>query len=325
MIDRLSLDIQQLIAECLSLRAYHFYRLSWKVNLSEIPTLDSLAYLQSLEEMDETIRYKDHIKSMKLKLQTVTDSVVSKLLAAKQFSQISMLRTHNLTIETQLLLLDNFNFFKQDFILCLTSNVEKKLNLQLYLTGFGLSNIPVLKYAIRDNEHEIVNLILTRYPIQTETILEAIKESIKFKKWDIAALLLNYTPLPPKNLDDLILLVVEMGHGHEFLEDLLLNPDADPSVKDNYAIRVAARIGNYKIVQILLKNPKVDPAARNNEALLAAVSAGHLPIIELLLADTRIDPSAQNNSALNIAVLHKRQDIAQVVQKALAIRLLNNK
>jgi hypothetical protein len=64
---------------------------------------------------------------------------------------------------------------------------------------------------------------------------------------------------------------------------LLRDGRCDPSVRDNIAIRNAARLGYAKVVHLLLWDPRVDSKARGNEALFNATKHGHEQIIEMLL------------------------------------------
>ncbi len=78
----------------------------------------------------------------------------------------------------------------------------------------------------------------------------------------------------------------------------------DPSVKDNYAIKLASENGCTEIVRLLLKDRRVDPRADNNYSIRFASIHGCTETVRLLLEDEMIegkrnaDPSANNNFAI---------------------------
>jgi hypothetical protein len=84
----------------------------------------------------------------------------------------------------------------------------------------------------------------------------------------------------------------------ELLELLLQDVRADPSVKNNYAIRLASCKGHLTVVDRLLQDPRVDPSANNNEAIRRASENGHLAVVNRLLQDSRVDPSVDDNYAI---------------------------
>ncbi|KAJ3254068.1 hypothetical protein HK103_007529 [Boothiomyces macroporosus] len=279
---------------------------------------------------------------MQLASQSINDATVAKLVSYKLYSQITTIKLDFLQVETLLLLLDSFSHFNQDFALYLINLVDKKESLETGLLkgespilfrlceekyyecvkyyvskGYELGNIPVLFYAVRDNQVDIVWLMRSTYLTCSNLAYGAIKVAIKFKRWNLATVFLNGSQHTMRNLVDLLFTVIESGQGTEFLESLLVDHNVDASLDDNYAIRIASRVGNPGHVELLLKNPTVNPAARNNESLVAAVTAGHLSIVKLLLGDKRVDPSAQNHSALHIAIQNKRLDIEQAIRNAM--------
>ena len=88
-----------------------------------------------------------------------------------------------------------------------------------------------------------------------------------------------------------------------FMELLLINPKADPSIHNNVAIISAAMFGHSKTVKILLADPRVDPTADNNYAFISAAYEGHFDVVKLLLADPRVDPTDNDNEAIKDASL----------------------
>lgn len=75
----------------------------------------------------------------------------------------------------------------------------------------------------------------------------------------------------------------------------------NPSINNNYAIRLTSENGHLEVVELLLSDPRVDPTVNNNEAIRSASVNGHLEVVGLLLSDSRVDPSDNNNYAIQRA------------------------
>jgi hypothetical protein len=67
---------------------------------------------------------------------------------------------------------------------------------------------------------------------------------------------------------------------------------ADPSVRANDAVCLAAANGHVNVVKLLLQDERVSPAAQENNAVFYAAWNGHCDVLEILLADPRIDGTA---------------------------------
>ena len=59
------------------------------------------------------------------------------------------------------------------------------------------------------------------------------------------------------------------------VRELLKNPEIDPSIDDNFAIRIASENGHYKVVENLLQDPRVNPSVNRNNAIITACRLGH--------------------------------------------------
>src|SRR3990172_6985980 len=70
---------------------------------------------------------------------------------------------------------------------------------------------------------------------------------------------------------------------------VLIKAGYDPTINNNYSIRLAVRYGHTEIVRLLLQDLRVDPAVDNNYAIRIASSEGHTEIVRLLLQDPRVD------------------------------------
>jgi hypothetical protein len=75
---------------------------------------------------------------------------------------------------------------------------------------------------------------------------------------------------------------------HCYLNDItkvkegLSDMNVDPSVSDNYAIRVSSKYGHTEIVRLLLGDKRVDPSAENNEAIRLAMYYNRNNTVNLL-------------------------------------------
>lgn len=67
------------------------------------------------------------------------------------------------------------------------------------------------------------------------------------------------------------------------VNDLLNNPDVDPSLYDNFAFCIACKKGHTRIVKLLLNDERVNPADDDNYSISIAYMKGHKDIVDLLL------------------------------------------
>lgn len=96
--------------------------------------------------------------------------------------------------------------------------------------------------------------------------------------------------------------------------------DGDPTVHDNFAIRVASSEGRLDIVTALLNDERVDPTAENNEAIKRAASNGHAAVVKELLkwrgnGDVRVDPTTENNLAIRMAAMNEHAAVVKELLK----------
>ena len=71
----------------------------------------------------------------------------------------------------------------------------------------------------------------------------------------------------------------------ELVNVLLEFSDIDPSVDDNYAIRMASIYGHVAVVDRLLQDGGVDPSNYKNYAIRLASGKGHIAVVNRLLQD----------------------------------------
>jgi len=87
----------------------------------------------------------------------------------------------------------------------------------------------------------------------------------------------------------------------------------DPSVDDNYPIKIASESGNTEVVKLLLSDPRVDPTVNNNGVIKRAAKNGHVKVVKILLDDGRIDPTTQDNYALQWSSRYCHTDVVKLL------------
>lgn len=147
-------------------------------------------------------------------------------------------------------------------------------------------------------------------------ILQSIKQRWEEGQQKVALLLSSALNSLDVNVEDGWLLGKAAKSGYaEVVRMLLNNPQTEPSLSGNYAVRISAEKGHYQIVKMLLANPKVDPSADGNIALRRAAELGHDDVVELLLTHPKVNPAVYDHNALYRAILNGHN---RVVQKLIA-------
>ena len=102
-----------------------------------------------------------------------------------------------------------------------------------------------------------------------------------------------------------------------FLDEVkrLMQQGVDPSVENNYAIRLASDNGHLYVVRYLLKDKRVDPSHMNNYAIRFSSENGHTDVVRELLKDPRVDPSADTNYAIGFASQYGHIDVVRELLK----------
>ena len=70
--------------------------------------------------------------------------------------------------------------------------------------------------------------------------------------------------------------------------DNLINRGVDPSIENNWGIRLASSKGHLNIVNRLLLDSRVNPTSQNNEAIKMALQNNYMNIVNRLLQDPRV-------------------------------------
>ena len=120
------------------------------------------------------------------------------------------------------------------------------------------------------------------------------------------------------NLEELLKKSLQNGYLNGV--KLALEKGANPSDKDNEAIRFASEEGHTEIVELLLQDKRVNPSDKDNEAIRYASENGYTEIVELLLQDKRIDPSDDDNYAIKNASYNGFTEIVRLLLQDKRVR-----
>ena len=109
-------------------------------------------------------------------------------------------------------------------------------------------------------------------------------------------------------------LIDDIVNGYvEAVELLLTNPNTNPSINSNIAIKWASENGYTEVVKLLLTDPRVNPSANDNNAIKWASGNGHVKVVKLLLKHPKVDPSAEDNFAIKIASENGRTEVIRLL------------
>jgi hypothetical protein len=100
---------------------------------------------------------------------------------------------------------------------------------------------------------------------------------------------------------------------YKIIEELLKNPEVDPSVNDNEPFLYAVSHDDFFVAQLLLNNERVNPGAQNGAAILSAVSRSNYSILVLLLNCNRVDPAVKGHSVIGTAILKEDTIMMQII------------
>lgn len=100
--------------------------------------------------------------------------------------------------------------------------------------------------------------------------------------------------------------------------DILLKYGADPSIRNNLAIKMAACAGKIGVFKKILKDPRVDPTIDNYYAIKYAAMAGYSRIVVALLDDGRVTMLAAAE-ARYIALKHRHRGLADNLKSRMEI------
>ncbi|KAJ3244451.1 hypothetical protein HDU78_010995 [Chytriomyces hyalinus] len=112
----------------------------------------------------------------------------------------------------------------------------------------------------------------------------------------------------------------EQGHT-SLVEQLLKQPDVDPSQNESYCLRMASENGHEQVVALLVQDGRADANAVDNAAIRFAARSGHARIVQILLRDTRCDARALNSYALVWASRKGHCDTVRVLINANSVNV----
>lgn len=113
-----------------------------------------------------------------------------------------------------------------------------------------------------------------------------------------------------------------VGYKNPFTPEVLADPTAveillelgyDPSLGDDWALRVAIANDNVESVRLLLADNRVDPSSMDNNAIKTAAERGNVDIVDYLLLNPRTDPGVDNNYPLEIAAQSGHYDVVDLL------------
>lgn len=94
---------------------------------------------------------------------------------------------------------------------------------------------------------------------------------------------------------------------------LLQERRVDPSFRDNYPMRWAAKNGFLEIVDLLLRHEKASPVDQGESALYLASQNGHYAVVQRLLQDPRVDPNNERFPPIAAAAHKNHIDVFQLL------------
>ncbi|KAI8901165.1 ankyrin repeat-containing domain protein [Globomyces pollinis-pini] len=107
--------------------------------------------------------------------------------------------------------------------------------------------------------------------------------------------------------------IIKSPNADQVVHFMVQNRNVNPSISQNFAIKLSAQIGNFKVLKTLLKDSRVNAGDDDNFAIQAASANGHTSIVELLLQDINVDPSSVNNKAIRHAAENGHVDVVKIL------------
>jgi ankyrin repeat protein len=173
---------------------------------------------------------------------------------------------------------------------------------------------PPIAAAAKNGHEEVVHLLLDCDRVDEEQINTALLKACQFDHMRIARLLLTKTDY--KAFEESAPFRGACVKGHTDIVRMFLDEfDADPSVKDNFAVLAASKNGHIDIVRLLLEDPRVSLTTENDDVLNMACKKGQLDLVRIFLADNRIDPTANDSQALTTACDGGHVDIVKLMME----------
>jgi len=167
------------------------------------------------------------------------------------------------------------------------------------------------KTSIQDNKNHIAYGILQKLGFKPD-----ISESYRIYKNFVSKHSMNN--IKRYLIDDII-------NGYvEAVELLLTDPNTNPSINSNIAIKWASENGYTEVVKLLLTDSRVNPSANDNNAIRWASGNGHIEVVKLLLKHPRVDPSAEDNFAIKMAFENGYTEVVKLLSADPRVKALQN-
>jgi len=148
--------------------------------------------------------------------------------------------------------------------------------------------------------------------IKSKINIDNIGEVSKYGLVDEVKRLLNKGVDPTLYNNYSIRMASENGHT-DVVKLLLQDKRVDPSDDDNWSIIMSSENGHTDIVKLLLQDERVNPTIPNNQSIRMASQFGHIEIVKLLLQDERVDPSNNSNISIVMASMNGHTDVVKLL------------
>lgn len=173
---------------------------------------------------------------------------------------------------------------------------------------------PPIAIAAKNGHEEVVRLLIDCNRVDEEQISTALLKACQFGHMSIARLLLTKTDY--KAFEESAPFRGACVKGQTDIVRMFLDEfDADPSVKDNFAILAASKNGHIDIVRLLLDDPRVSLTTEKDDVLNMACKKGQLDLVRIFLADNRVDPTANDSQAFATACEGGHVDVVKLMME----------
>lgn len=192
--------------------------------------------------------------------------------------------------------------------------------------------------AAQEKRYDVVELLLEDGRINPDLIIEIVNDDYLlkliakdqrishklvylFKKacsegyTDLLLFLLSETDVDPTLENNYGIKIAVENSDSDIVEILLKDGRVDPQLQDNYLIITASENGESDIVEVLLKDGRADPQVRNNYPICIAARKGHSSVVYDLLSEPRVDPSVNDKYALRVAIQNQDDEIIEMLEE----------
>ncbi|KAJ3000905.1 hypothetical protein HDV02_002368 [Globomyces sp. JEL0801] len=210
-----------------------------------------------------------------------------------------------------------------DFPIEILEMILAHLNLQSIVT-FQTSNNYLDQNRSINLTWEAYNQSLLIYPNKNLSLfikpqlecmnLYRLKQLLYYKQQNIVRSLLKSKPYQLSTLELQDLFYCSVSYGFTDIVQTMLNiPSVDPSLNNQFAVRIAAQDGYPECLELLLTDSRVDPAVDNNFPVCLASQNGHLKCLEILLKDSRVDASDDDNYSIKFAASNGHTECVKIL------------